>query len=268
MGNTTIALSQVDITFHLKEATYTAVSGVDLEVDSGRFVAIIGPTGCGKTTVLNAIAGLITPSAGLVRVDGIPLSGLNKSASYMFQQDSLLPWLNVRDNIALGLAIRGMKRRDRNICAADWANRVGLAQFMNAYPYQLSGGMRKRASMAQVWIVDPEILLMDEPFGALDVQTRLLMQNELLRLWTGSSKTVVFVTHDLDEAIALSDEVLLLSAGPASTVVGRYQIPLPRPRDILELRALPEFREIHGRIWSDLQKEVLTTYERDPARPA
>jgi sulfonate transport system ATP-binding protein len=268
MGDASIALSHVDIAFQLKDIAYTAVSGIDMTVDSGRFVAIIGPTGCGKTTVLNAIAGLVTPSAGAVSIGGRPLTGLNKSASYMFQQESLLPWLNVRDNIALGLAIRGINRRERYGRASEWANRVGLGSFEGAYPHQLSGGMRKRASMAQVWIVDPDILLMDEPFGALDVQTRLLMQNELLGLWTGSSKTVVFVTHDLDEAIALSDEVLLLSAGPASTVVGRYDIPLDRPRDILQLRTVPEFRDIHHRIWSDLQKEVLVAYGRDPARPA
>jgi NitT/TauT family transport system ATP-binding protein len=242
---------------------YVAVRDVDLTVECGRFVSIVGPTGCGKSTLLNLAAGLLQPSAGEVFSFGRPLSGLNRRASYMFQQDALLPWKTVLDNVTLGLRMRGVAAKEANEKAAQWLRRVGLERFANRYPYQLSGGMRKRTAIAQTWIVDPDVLLMDEPFSALDIQTRQLMENELLQLWQGSNKAVLFVTHDLDEAIALSDEVVLLGAGPGSRVAGRYEIDLDRPRDLLDIRSRPEFTRIHQEIWSQLRDEVMKTYAKD-----
>ena len=241
---------------------YTAVRGIDLSVAAGRFVTIVGPTGCGKSTILNAVAGLVEPSTGTVTVDGQPLTGLNHRAGYMFQQDALLPWKTVVDNVAFGLELRGIGRAERTERAREWIRRVGLTGFEDAYPHQLSGGMRKRTAVAQTWIVEPDILLMDEPFGALDVQTRQIMEHELLQLWTGTGKTVLFVTHDLDEAIALSDEVVLLSAGPGSHLVGSYPVELDRPRDLLDVHTRPEFTQMYSKIWTDLREEVMRSYER------
>ncbi|GAA5160832.1 ABC transporter ATP-binding protein [Pseudonocardia eucalypti] len=241
---------------------YTAIRDVRMNVPAGRFVSVVGPTGCGKSTLLNAVAGLIEPSTGQVLIDGQPLRGRNARAGYLFQQDGLLPWKTVLDNVALGLQLRGVPTEERHERARDWIKRVGLTGFERSYPHQLSGGMRRRTSVAQTWIVDPDILLMDEPFGALDVQTRQIMENELLQLWTGSGKTVLFVTHDLDEAIALSDEVVVLAAGPGSHPVGRYEVTLDRPRDLLNIRTQPAFTEIYASIWADLRSEVMTSYER------
>ncbi|MGE0118350.1 MAG: ABC transporter ATP-binding protein [Dongiaceae bacterium] len=257
-----IALDGVTISFALPDRDYVAVRDINMSVKTGSFLTIIGPTGCGKTTILNAIAGLLRPASGNVQIGAAPLRGLNTRASYMFQRDSLLPWKTVLDNVALGLMCRGVGRQERTERAREWIARVGLVGFEDAYPSQLSGGMRKRASLAQVWIVEPDILLMDEPFAALDVQTRQLMENELLDLWSGSGTTVLFVTHDLDEAVALSDEVLLLSAGPASRIVGQYPIEIPRPRNLLDIRSTAAFSERHKTIWSDLRKEVMITYEK------
>lgn len=241
---------------------YTAVRDIHLTVPRGKFVSVVGPTGCGKSTLLNAAAGLMPPTEGIVRIYGEPLQGLNKRASYMFQQDALLPWKSVLDNVTLGLRLRGVAARERDDKGREWLEKVGLGAFATAYPYQLSGGMRKRVAVAQSWIVDPDFIFMDEPFSALDVQTRQLMEDELLRLWTGSGKTVMFVTHDLDEAIGLADEVVLLSAGPASRIVGTYPVDLPRPRDLMDIRTTPQFLEIYRTIWSDLKSEVMKSYER------
>ncbi|HLX45796.1 MAG TPA: ABC transporter ATP-binding protein [Bryobacteraceae bacterium] len=240
---------------------YTAIQNVDLDVSAGAFVSVVGPSGCGKSTLLNLAAGLTEPSAGLVSIFGDPLNGLNRRAGYMFQQDALLPWKTVSANVSLGLRFRNAP--DAESQARDWIARVGLQNFADAYPSQLSGGMRKRVAMAQSWIVNPDILLMDEPFSALDVHTRLRMESELLTLWTASPKTVLFVTHDLEEALALADEVVVLSAGPASRVVNRYAVDLPRPRDLIDIRTEPRFAELYRQIWADLREEVLASYERE-----
>ncbi len=238
---------------------YTAVDGIDLEIGAGKFVSVVGPSGCGKSTLLNLAAGLISPTKGEVRVFGEPLKGLNRSAAYMFQQDALLPWKTVLENVGLGLRFRGTFSADK---ARQWVDRVGLAAFADKFPAQLSGGMRKRVAMAQCWIVDPDILLMDEPFSALDIHTRMRMEGEVLDLWTGSPKTVLFVTHDLEEALSLSDEVVVLSAGPASRVIARHVIDLPRPRDLMDIRTEPRFAELYREIWAQLKEEVLTSYAR------
>ncbi len=243
-------------------ASYPAVEDLDLEVAAGAFISVVGPSGCGKSTVLNLAAGLLDPSEGSVTVFDEPLRGLNRRASYMFQQDALLPWETVLGNVALGLRIRGIGADKAGVQARDWVSRMGLQDFAGAYPAQLSGGMRKRVAVAQSWIVNPDILLMDEPFSALDVHTRLRMENELLDLWTASPKTVLFVTHDLEEALALSDEVVLLSAGPASHVVNRYPVDLPRPRALIDISTEPRFAELYREIWAQLKEEVLTSYAR------
>jgi NitT/TauT family transport system ATP-binding protein len=239
--------------------TYTAVDGIDLEIAAGKFVAVVGPSGCGKSTLLNLAAGLIAPTKGDVSIFGEPLNGLNRRAAYMFQQDALLPWKTVLENIGLGLRFRGTFSENK---ARQWVDRVGLAAFADKFPSQLSGGMRKRVAMAQCWIIDPDILLMDEPFSALDVHTRMRMEGELLDLWTGSPKTVLFVTHDLEEALSLSDEVVVLSAGPASRIIARHIIDLPRPRNLMDIRTEPRFAELYREIWAQLKEEVLTSYAR------
>jgi NitT/TauT family transport system ATP-binding protein len=222
----------------------------------------VGPSGCGKSTILSIIAGLLPTSSGRVDVFGEPLTGINARATYMFQHDALLPWKTVLGNIQFGLALRGENGRDAMEKAQAWIARVGLNGCGDLFPYQLSGGMRKRVAMAQCWIVKPDLILMDEPFSALDVHTRLRMESEILGLWEGSGTTVVFVTHDLEEAIALSDEVFLLSAGPGSRLVGRYVIGLPRPRHLIDIKAEAAFHQVYRAIWNDLRHEVLKSYDR------
>jgi NitT/TauT family transport system ATP-binding protein len=241
---------------------YTAVQGITLGIPEGAFLSVVGPSGCGKSTLLNLIAGLLRPSSGSIEVYGQPLSGLNRRASYMFQQNALLPWKTVLENVILGLAFRNHSRMEAQELGRKWIRQVGLEGFADSFPHQLSGGMRKRVAMAQNWIVDPDILLMDEPFSALDIHTRLKMEQELLHLWSGSQKTALFVTHDLEEAIALSDEVAVLSAGPGSRLVNRYRVDLARPRDLIDLRTQPEFIDLYRHIWADLKQEVLKSYER------
>ena len=260
-----IRLDDVTRTFLTASAqSYTAIRDVTLSVPAGSFLSIVGPSGCGKSTLLNIVAGLLPPSSGSVEVYGERLKGINRKAAYMFQQDALLPWKTVLGNIMLGLTLRGMTARDAEERARSWVTRVGLDGFADAFPHQLSGGMRKRVAMAQCWIIEPDILLMDEPFSALDIHTRELMESELLRLWTESRQTVVFVTHDLQEAIGLSDEVVLLSAGPESRIVGRYPVDLARPRSLIDIRTQPEFLEVYSRIWADLKKEVLKSRDKAP----
>ena len=237
---------------------YRALDRISLAVEAGSFVAIVGPSGCGKSTLLNIVAGLLAPSAGTVRVDGEPLTGLNRRATYMFQQDALLPWKTVRENVALGLTLGGVAKADAHARANAWLERVGLTPFGAHYPSQLSGGMRKRVVMAQNWIIDRGIVLMDEPFSALDVHTRQQMESELLGLWEGKKeKTIVFVTHDLEEAIALADQVVVLSAGPAARIVAQHRVALERPRDLLELRTSPAFVDMYRQIWAVLREEVI-----------
>ncbi|HWH49473.1 MAG TPA: ABC transporter ATP-binding protein [Burkholderiales bacterium] len=237
-------------------AAYTALSGVDLRVGEGEFVAVVGPTGCGKSTLLNVAAGLLKPAAGTVTVFGESLAGINRRSGYLFQTDALMPWRSALENVTAGLQFRGVGAQDARDQANDWLKRVGLEAHGHKYPHELSGGMKKRVALAQTLILDPKMLLMDEPFSALDVQTRSLMGNELLALWSQDRKSVVFVTHDLEEAIALSDRVVVMSAGPASRPIGKFPIDLPRPRDVAEIRLTPHFVELHTLIWSALRDEV------------
>ena len=264
-----LAFEGVSCTFAARDgdaARYTAVRDVSLTVEAGEFVSVVGPTGCGKSTLLNMAAGLLAPSAGQVRVFGQPLAGINARAGYMFQAESLMPWRTALGNVMAGLSFRGANDAQARELASEWLRRVGLAAFADRYPHQLSGGMRKRVSLAQVLVLDPDIILMDEPFSALDVQTRQLMENEVLDLWSAKRKAVLFITHDLDEAIAMSDRVVILSAGPAAHPIGEFRIDLARPRDVAEVRAAPRFVELHKAIWDVLREQVLAGYQQQLAK--
>ncbi|MBR7827350.1 ABC transporter ATP-binding protein [Actinospica sp. MGRD01-02] len=241
---------------------FTAIKDVDFEVEPGQFCAVVGPTGCGKSTTLSLVSGLDRPSEGEVRVAGRPVDGIAEGVSYMFQADALLPWKTVLGNVALGPSFRGVRRKEAETAARDWLRRVGLAGFEDRHPHQLSGGMRKRVGMAAALINEPRILLMDEPFGALDVQTKAIMQNELIGLWEQLRPSVLFITHDLEEAIALADRVVVMTSGPGS-VKAVFDIDLPRPRGaIQDIRFQPEFLELHRQIWESLREEVERTYAR------
>lgn len=240
---------------------YTAVRDVNLTIGDGEFVSVVGPTGCGKSTILNMAAGLLSPSKGTVRVFGEELQSLNKRAGYMFQAEALMPWRTAIDNVSAGLQFKGVADKERREMAKHWLSRVGLSGFEDRYPHQLSGGMRKRVALAQTLIMDPDIILMDEPFSALDIQTRQLMENEVLELWAQKKKAVLFITHDLDEAISISDRVVVFSAGPGSHPIGEFYIDIARPRDVAEVRVTPRFIELHNAIWADLREEVLKGYE-------
>ena len=260
-GAVAVSLTDVSVTFRLADGgAYTAVQGCTLEVADGEFVAIVGPTGCGKSTLLNVAAGLIAPSKGAATIFGQDLPGLNRQAGYLFQADALFPWKTAVENVAIGLEIAGTAKADARARAEKWLTRVGLSGFGDRYPHMLSGGQRKRVGLTQVLIRDPKILLMDEPFGPLDAQTRQIMGNLLLDLWNADRKAVLFVTHDLEEAIALADRVVIMSAGPSSRIIGDWRVGLPRPRDIFEVRLDKEFHALHREIWSVLKDEVMKGY--------
>jgi NitT/TauT family transport system ATP-binding protein len=261
VSGTAVALDDVVVAFNLVDGgVYIAVERATLHVASGEFVAIVGPTGCGKSTLLNVTAGLLTPASGGVNIFDQPLSRLNRQAGYLFQADALFPWKTATENVAIGLEVAGVPANTARTRSKEWLARVGLEAFADRYPHMLSGGQRKRVGLAQVLIRDPKILLMDEPFGPLDAQTRQIMGNLLLDLWTADRKAVLFVTHDLEEAIALSDRVVIMSAGPAARIIGDWRVPLARPRDTSEVKLDPTFHELHRDIWQKLKAEVLKGY--------
>lgn len=256
-GTAAVALARVARRFLRPDGTWlSALEAFDLEIGDGEFVAIVGPTGCGKSTTLGLVAGLARPQAGSVRLFGEPVAGIDRRVGFVFQQDALFPWRTVIGNVTAGPRFRGESRRAATERGRDWLRRVGLAAFAHSYPHQLSGGMRKRVALAQTFINGPRVLLMDEPFSALDVQTRELMQEELLNLWSDNRSAVLFVTHDLDEAILLADRVAVLTSRPAR-VKSVYTIDLPRPRDVASLRYDAHFIEIARRLAEDLRDEVL-----------
>lgn len=266
-----LALKDITCTFISRDdpgQRYTAVADTTLEVAAGEFVSVVGPTGCGKSTLLNVGAGLLAPSKGSVEVFGKPLQGINQRAGYMFQGEALLPWRKALDNVTAGLQFAGVDPQEADERGREWMRRVGLGGFEDRYPHQMSGGMRKRTMLAQTLIRDPDIILMDEPFSALDIQTRQLMENEVLDLWMAKRKAVLFITHDLDEAIAMSDRVVVLSAGPATHPIGEFTIDIPRPRDVAEVRSIPRFVELHTDIWAVLRDEVLKGYAQQKTKAA
>ena len=241
--------------------TYTALKDLSLTVEEGQFCAVVGPTGCGKSTTLTLVSGLERPSQGEAIVHGRPVNGIDTSTGFVFQQDAVFPWRSVLDNVAAGPVYRGQRRAEANAQARDWLRRVGLTGFEDRFPHQLSGGMRKRVALAQSLINEPRILLMDEPFSALDVQTRAIMSSELLHLWDQTRPAVVFVTHDLEEAIALADKVVVITAGPG-TVKAEFEIDLPRPRVVQEIRFDRRFTHLYEQIWEALRAEVAEAYAR------
>ncbi|MGB5902619.1 MAG: ABC transporter ATP-binding protein [Xanthobacteraceae bacterium] len=234
----------------------SALENFDLTVAPGEFCAIVGPTGCGKSTTLGLVSGLAQPQGGTVTLFDAPVTGVDRRVGFVFQQDAVFPWRDVLGNVMAGPLFRGVPRAKAEAEARDWIARVGLTGFEQHHPHQLSGGMRKRVALAQTFINKPEVLLMDEPFSALDVQTRELMQEELLSLWTQSGAAVLFVTHDLDEAILLADRVAVLTTRPAR-VKSVHTIDLPRPRNIATLRYDERFVAIARRLSDDLRNEVL-----------
>jgi NitT/TauT family transport system ATP-binding protein len=253
-----VSIDSVTMSF----GSFVAVENVNLTVADGEFLAIVGPTGCGKSTILNAVAGLLKPSHGTVSIDGRTVNGVNDDIGYLFQQDALLPWKTALENVELGPMFKGVGTAARRESALAWLAKVGLKGFEQRYPHQLSGGQRKRVQMAQALITGPKVILMDEPFSALDIHTRHLMQNELLRLWQEERRAVVMITHDLEEAIALGDRVVVLAAGPRSRVIDSFSVDLDRPRDVAEIKLDPRFLDLYRNIWASLRGEVEKSYER------
>jgi NitT/TauT family transport system ATP-binding protein len=262
-GGSDIVVTHVTQRFAVprEEREFTALEDVSLDVRDGEFVSIVGPSGCGKSTLLGMMAGLVPISEGRILVGGRPVVGVDPRLGYVFQRDAVFPWKTVAENVGLPLLFRGVDAASARPRVADWIARIGLRGFEGYHPYQLSGGMRKRVALAMTMVYEPEIILMDEPFGALDVQTRNLMENDLLEIWAQSRRTVAFVTHDLEEAIALSDRVVVMTASPGR-IKAVYAIGLPRPRSVTEVRFHPEFGRLYETIWKDLKDEVRLGYER------
>jgi NitT/TauT family transport system ATP-binding protein len=232
-----------------------ALSDVNFRVEPGEFVSLVGPSGCGKSTCLNLLAGLSRPSSGTVTHHGNKVDGINTSVGYITQDDNLLPWRSLLGNVELALEFQGVAKQERQKRARDFIDLVGLSGFEKHYPHELSGGMRKRAGIVRTLIYDSDVVLMDEPFGPLDAQTRVILQAELLRLWERSRPTVLFVTHDLVEAIALSDRILVFTSGPG-TIKRDYKVDLPRPRDPFHIHETPGFDELYDSLWTDIRTEI------------
>jgi NitT/TauT family transport system ATP-binding protein len=249
-----IELRQIQKQFLVRKQIVEAVQKTTISIPDGQFVCLLGPSGCGKTTLLRMVAGLETPSGGTIHVER---TGGNRPVNAMiFQQESLFPWKTVWDNVEFALKMRGIDRAERKDRTEAWLTKVGLLRFANAYPYQLSGGMKQRVSIARAFALDPEILLMDEPFAALDQQTKLLLQEELTRLWADTRKTVIFVTHNIDEAVLLGDRVIVMTAHPGH-IKDEVTIDLERPRDPMGIRTNPRYMEFTQEIWHLLRNEVL-----------
>jgi NitT/TauT family transport system ATP-binding protein len=244
-----------------RDGPVQAIQELTLELRRGEFCAIVGPSGCGKTTLLRILAGLEEPTSGSIVFGG---GGDEGRSALVFQGNSLFPWLSVLDNVAYSLWARGVGKRERHEAARRYIESVGLSRFVNAYPHQLSEGMRQRVAIARAFCADPELLLMDEPFAALDEQNRTLLQEELLGIWQKSGQTVLFVTHSIDEAITLADRILVMSARPAR-IMADFRVPFSRPRDVTELRLTADFASLSRSIWEILRQEVLLTRERESA---
>ncbi len=250
--------------FAVRGQPVVAIDDVSLTIPSGQFACIVGPSGCGKTTLLRIVAGLEQQSSGEVRVtredDSRPINAM------VFQEQSIFPWMSVRDNITYGLRMRGVARQQYTATADVYLRKVGLTRFADAYPYQLSGGMKQRVSIARAFANDPEILLMDEPFASLDEQNKILLQEELLRIWEETRKTVLFITHSIDEALVLADRIIVMSAQPGR-VKADLAVDFPRPRAVYELKSTPEFGRLALRVWQLLREEVMRSRELETMAP-
>jgi NitT/TauT family transport system ATP-binding protein len=261
--DTKIVLRGLGKSFATKDGDFTALAAIDLDVPVGQFFVIVGPSGCGKTTLLRILAGLEAPTAGTLEIaretDDKPTNAM------VFQGDSIFPWMTVRDNAGYGLAMRKVAPTRIRETVDYYLDKTGLTRFADRYPHQLSGGMRQRVSIARAFANDPEVLLMDEPFSALDEQNKTLLQQELLRIWDETKKTVVFITHSVDEAVTLGDRIMVMSAHPGR-VKALIDVPFARPRNVLELRHEPSYGDLVYRIWGDLRDEVARAKELELAR--
>lgn len=254
MNQPAIELMNVYKRFQLRQETITALNNIQLSIHQGEFFTIVGPSGCGKTTLLRILAGLDKATSGEVKL--FDRSNYQPLNSMVFQEQSVFPWLTVLDNVQYGLKLRGVPKHERLDTAKHFITMMGLTPFMHAYPSELSGGMKQRVSVARAFANDPKILLMDEPFGALDEQNRILLQQELLKIWEKNKKTTVFITHSIDEALCLSDRVLIMTAHPGS-IKSIIPITIPRPRDISAIRTTPLYHDLYQNIWLQLREEVM-----------
>jgi NitT/TauT family transport system ATP-binding protein len=264
--NHILSLRGISREFFTRGRVVHAVADLDLDVAPGEFLTIVGPSGCGKSTLLNMLSGLLPPTAGEMRYRGTPIMGVNAGIGYVTQADNLYPWRTLRENVEFPLEIRGMAKAERRRCAVALIERVGLGGFEDHYPYELSGGMRQRGNIIRSLSYDPEVILMDEPFGPLDAQTRLILQDQLLSLWDAARKTIVFITHDLGEAVALADRVVVMTARPGR-VKSIRPVPIARPRDLFHIHDDEQFRRTYDRLWEDLESEVrkaAETWQKTP----
>jgi NitT/TauT family transport system ATP-binding protein len=250
-----VSVRGVGHTFRSKGRRVQALLETDLDVRDSEFLTIVGPSGCGKSTLMNIIVGLYAPSTGEVLYRGKRHDGVNRAIGYVTQADNLYPWRTLRQNVEFPLEVRGVGAKERRERAQRLIHRVGLAGFEDSYPYELSGGMRQRVNIVRTLVYDPEVILMDEPFGPLDAQTRLILQNQLLDLWQEERKTIIFITHDLSEAVALADRVVVMSARPGR-IKAIAEVPIPRPRDLFEIHLDERFRETYRLLWGSLEEEV------------
>ena len=260
-----IRFDGVGKTFEIRSGAFTAVEDINLDIAPGSFFVIVGPSGCGKTTLLRMAAGLETPTTGTITIGRERAD--RPGNSMIFQGDSIFPWMTVFDNAAYGLRMRNAPQKEIQEIVGHYLSRTGLTKFAKAYPHQLSGGMKQRVSIARAFANDPEVLLMDEPFSALDEQNRTLLQEELLRIWEETKKTVLFITHSVDEAVTLGDKIMIMTAQPGRAKA-IMDVPFPRPRKVLELRATPEYGELVYNIWGQLRDEVLAAKAGEAATAA
>ena len=250
-----LSIENVRKEYQVRGKKVLALDSVDLTIAEGEFVTVVGPSGCGKSTLLNLIVGLMRSSMGRIVFRGAPIEGITTKIGYVTQKDNLLPWRTLIENVEIALEIRAIEKSARRTQAQDLIDQVGLGGFEDHYPHELSGGMRQRANIIRTLIYDPELILMDEPFGPLDAQTRIVLQDQLLKLWYASKKTIVFITHDLIEAITLADRVVLMSARPGR-IKSIEEIAIPRPRDVFKIHEDAQFRSAYERLWQQLRPEV------------
>jgi NitT/TauT family transport system ATP-binding protein len=250
-----LSVENVSKEFHGRGKKVLALDSLSLTVDEGEFLTVVGPSGCGKSTLLNLVVGLLQTTTGRILFRNRPVDGINPEIGYVTQKDNLLPWRTLRQNVEIALEVRGVNKSERRMRALELIERVGLKGFEEHYPHELSGGMRQRANIIRTLIYDPELVLMDEPFGPLDAQTRIVLQEQLLNLWAATKKTIIFITHDLVEAIALADRVVVMTSRPGK-VKRIAKVLIPRPRDVYQIHQSPEFRTAYDSLWKELKPEV------------
>jgi NitT/TauT family transport system ATP-binding protein len=250
-----LSVESVSKEFHVRGKRVLALDSLSLSVDEGEFLTVVGPSGCGKSTLLNLTVGLLQATSGRILFRNRPINGINPEIGYVTQKDNLLPWRTLIENVEIALELRGVERAERRLRAEELIERVGLGGFETHYPHELSGGMRQRANIIRTLIYDPDLILMDEPFGPLDAQTRIVLQEQLLSLWSTTKKTIIFITHDLVEAIALADRVVVMTSRPGR-VKRIADVPIPRPRDVFQIHESEQFRTTYERLWKELRPEV------------